>query len=54
MLMKMWICFVWSKEGQFSSSVGFSARRLEMCTTNYVLEQKQFVSGNIYDWNCSW
>ena len=45
MLMKMCICFVWSKGGQFSSSFGLSARRVEMCTTNYVLEQKQFVSG---------
>jgi len=45
MLMKMWIYFVWSKEGQFSSSVGLSARHVEMCATNYVLEQKQFVGG---------
>jgi hypothetical protein len=44
MLMKMWICFVWSKEGHFSSSVELSARHVEMCTTNYMLEQKQFVS----------
>jgi len=43
--MKMWICFEGSKEGQFSSGVGLSARHVEMCTTTYVLEQKQFVSG---------